>query len=134
MIVALGALVGMLGGVVTAAPALARGPKWQFVQVPPSLTLKALYCGFKIRQTFPVDRAYAKILKSSDGSMTSLINGSVKTTFTNLSTGKTINANISGPAKKTESADGSLVFESEGLTAIALEPPDAKRFGLPTCS
>jgi len=72
------------------------------------------------------------ILKSSDGSMTSLINGSVKTTFTNLSTGKTINANTSGPAKKTESADGSLVFASEGLTAIALEPPDAKRFGLPT--
>lgn len=64
--------------------------------------------------------------------MTSLINGSVKTTFTNLSTGKTINANISGPAKKTESADGSLVFASKGLTAIALEPPDAKRFGLPT--
>jgi len=57
---------------------------------------------------------------------------SVKTTFTNLSTGKTINANISGPAKKTESANGSLVFASEGLTAIALEPPDAKRFGLPT--
>ena len=78
VIVALGALVGMLGGVVTAAPALARGPKWQFVQVPPSLTLKAMYCGFKIRQTFPVKRAYAKILKSSDGSMTSLINGSVK--------------------------------------------------------
>jgi len=64
--------------------------------------------------------------------MTSLINGSVKTTFTNLSTGKTINANTSGPAKKTESADGSLVFASKGLTAIALEPPDAKRFGLPT--
>ena len=63
--------------------------------------------------------------------MTSLINGSVKTTFTNLSTGKTINANTSGPAK-TESADGSLVFASKGLTAIALEPPDAKRFGLPT--
>jgi len=55
-----------------------------------------------------------------------------QTTFTNLSTGKTINANTSGPAKKTESADGSLVFASEGLTAIALEPPDAKRFGLPT--
>ena len=65
--------------------------------------------------------------------MTSLINGSVKTTFTNLSTGKTINANTSGPAK-TESADGSLVFASKGLTAIALDPPDAKRFGLPTCS
>jgi len=36
VIVALGALLGMLRGVVTASPALARGPKWQFLPTQPT--------------------------------------------------------------------------------------------------
>ena len=67
-----GALLGMLGGVVTASPALAgRGHKWQFGPIEP-FTLPALFCGFKVRVTPVVNKEYTKILKTADGSMTFL--------------------------------------------------------------
>jgi hypothetical protein len=134
VIVALGALLGMLGGVVTAAPALARGPKWQFQPVPPAITLPAVFCGFKVRVTFPVDREFAKILKASDGSMTTLGTGSLFASFTSLATGKTITENISGPAKFIVSPDGSVTELARGLNSPVLTPADAARFGLPTVS
>ena len=133
VIVALGALLGMLGGVVTAAPALARGPKWQFNAPPPGpVILPADFCGFQIKATFPADKEYIKVLKTADGSMTFLITGALTVTNTNLSTGKTISANISGPGKVTFFPDGSLLSEGKGHNIIALFPADARRFGLPT--
>src|SRR5262249_57450951 len=90
VIVALGALLGMFAGVVTASPALAgRGHKWEFLPFKP-FPLPAAFCGFKVRVTAPVNKEFAKILKASDGSMTGLFTGSAKWSFTNLSTGKTI--------------------------------------------
>ena len=54
MIMALGTLAGMVGGVVTASPALAgRGHKWEFMPAPPAVTLPASWCGFKVRLTPP---------------------------------------------------------------------------------
>src|SRR5262245_56033588 len=77
VIVALGALLGMLAGVVTASPALAgRGPKWQPPGGPP-FTLPALYCGFKLRVAFPVNHEYTKVLHHADGSTTFLFTGAV---------------------------------------------------------
>lgn len=132
VIVALGTLLGMLGGVVTASPALAgRGHKWELVQAKP-FTLPALFCGFKVRVTFPVNKEFTKLLKASDGSMTMLGSGSLKTTYTNLSTGKAITENVSGPAKVTMHADGSITFRGKGHGGHFLSPADAKRFGLPT--
>jgi hypothetical protein len=66
VIVALGTLLGVLGGVVTATPAFARGPKWHFAAAKP-FTLPALFCGFKVRVTPVVDKSFFKVLKTSDG-------------------------------------------------------------------
>jgi hypothetical protein len=130
VIVALGTLLGMSGGVVTAAPALARGPKWQFNAGQP-FTVPADFCGFQIGVSFPVDKEYFKVLKAADGSMTLLVTGSLTLSNTNLSTGKIITANISGPGKITFLPDGSVITEETGRAVYALVPADAQRFGVP---
>ncbi len=130
MIVALGALLGMFGGAVTASPALARGPQWQLLSAEP-FTLPASFCGFEVGVTFPVGKEYLKVLKTSDGSMTFLVTGLATASFTDLGTGKTITENVSGPGKITEFPDGSVTLSQEGLTAKFLAPADAQRFGLP---
>jgi hypothetical protein len=129
-IVALGVLLGMFGGVVTASPALARGPKWQFVPKSP-YTLPAEWCGFEIRVTYPVNREFFKILKASDGSLIVLFTGSVITSYTNLETGKTITENTSGPSKTIVFPDGSYTALERGRNELNLGPAYAARFGLP---
>jgi hypothetical protein len=133
LIVALGALLGMLGGVVTASPALARGPKWETVPADP-FTLPATFCGFEIGVSFPVGREYSKLLKASDGSVITLTTGSLIASLTNLDTGKTITENVSGPGKFTVFDDGSTIMAFKGLTGFFLTPDQAKQFGLPTAS
>src|SRR5215469_287500 len=72
VIVALGAMLGIFAGVLTASPALAgRGHKWQTGPAKP-FTLPASFCGFKIRVTTVVNKEYTKILKTADGSKTFL--------------------------------------------------------------
>jgi hypothetical protein len=133
VIVALGALLGMLGGVATASPALARGPKWQVVPAEP-FTLPSLFCGFKVRVAPQVNKRFSKLLKASDGSMTFLHTGFFTVSYTNLQTGKSITENASGPVKFTVSPDGSAILAAKGRTGNFLSPADAKRFGLPTVS
>jgi hypothetical protein len=134
VIVALGALLGMVGGLATASPALAgRGPKWEIVDYEP-FTLPAEFCGFDIGVSFPVNDQYSKLLKTSDGSVATLATGSLRVSLTNLETGKTITENISGPSKTTVSSDGSAVIAFKGLTAFAIEPAQAEQFGLPNVS
>jgi hypothetical protein len=131
VIVALGALLGLLGGVMTASPALARGPKWQFQPKSP-MTLPAAYCGFEIRVTFPVNREFEKILKSSDGTMIGLFTGSVTDSFTNPANGKTITENVSGPSKTIGFPDGSFTTMENGRNEELIGPAAAARFGLPS--
>src|SRR5205823_12535160 len=97
MIVALGALVGMVAGLMSAGPALAgRGPKWKIVPLEP-FTLPADFCGFPVGISWSVNNEYSKILKAADGSMIVLITGVDKVVGTNLSTGKTLPPqNVSG--------------------------------------
>lgn len=134
VIVALGALLGMLGGLLTVSPALAgRGPKWEFLAFKP-FTLPAVFCGFKIRVTLPAAKEYEKTLKASDGSMTTLVTGSLKLTFTNLGNGKAVTENVGGPSKLTFHRDGSLTVRARGRSGFFLSPADAKRFGLPGVS
>jgi hypothetical protein len=135
VIVALGALLCVLGGVVTASPALAgRGPKWQPPSGPP-FTLPASFCGFKLRVTFPVNKEYTKVLKTADGSMTFLFTGAVTVSYTNLQTGKTITVPENGPGKFFGHPDGSFTEVHTGRNGpFILAPADAKRFGLPTVS
>jgi hypothetical protein len=133
VIVALGALLGMFAGVVTASPALAgRGHKWQMVTARP-FTVPGL-CPFKVRVTFPASKEFFKLLKASDGSKIFLTTGSLKATYTNLGTGKAIAENVSGAGKVTEHPDGSVSVRSTGHTGMFLSPADAKRFGLPAIS
>ena len=135
VIVALSALLGMAGGVVTAAPALAagRGDGWQFTNAQP-FTLDASFCGFQVLLTEPVDQEFFKVLKTSDGSMTFLITGFTTVSFTNLSTGKTITVPVPGAGTATVTSDGSLFLAVNGPLVNILAPADAQRFGLPTLS
>jgi hypothetical protein len=133
VIVALGALLGTLAGVATASPAFARGPKWVFDQRG-SFTLPAFFCGFEVQVAPVANKEYSKVLKTSDGSMTVLATGTLKISYTNLQTGKTITVNRSGPGKVTVFADGSEVVTAKGPGGLILAPPDAQRFGLPTVS
>jgi len=132
VIVALGALLGMFTGVLTASPALAgRGPQWQPPGGPP-FTLSASYCGFKLRVAFPVNHEYTKVLHHADGSTTFLFTGAVTASYTNLQTGKTITVPENGPGKATIGADGSITEVHTGRSGFILSPADAQRFGLPT--
>jgi len=132
VIVALGALLGLLGGVVTAAPALARGPKWQ--PVPDGSVTLTGFCAFDVLLAVPVAKEYFKELKASDGTTTLLATGSVRISVTNLETGKTIAENVPGSAKVTEYSDGSTLLMTRGRIGFILPPADAARFGLPPLS
>jgi hypothetical protein len=143
MIVALGALLGMFGGVVTASPALAdRGPKWVIAPAPDPLDLPLTLgngeiggdCGFPVRVTFPVNSQYLKVLKTDDSMTTFLVTGSLTASFTNLGTRKTITQNISGPSKVTVFPDGSAVVEFKGLTLFIITRDQAQQLGLPAVS
>ena len=129
--VVFGAVLGMLGGVVTASPALARGPQWQVLTAAP-FTLDPSFCGFAVGVTFPTGNEFIKLLKTPDGSMVFLVTGSVFASYTNLATGKTVTQNISGPGTFTTFPDGSVTEAAKGLNAFFLTPADAARFGLPT--
>jgi hypothetical protein len=130
VIVALGALLGMFGGLMTAGPALARGPQWELVP-PDPFTLPADYCGFAIGGSVLVDKEYQKILKAVDGSMILLSTGALTIVSRNLSTGKTVTAKISGPAKTTIFPDGSSIVRKKGLSAYAIPPALAHQSGVP---
>ena len=135
VLVALGALLCVLGGVVTASPALAgRGPKWQIGPAAP-FTLPASFCGFKLLLTTVVNKEYTKVLKTADGSMLFLFTGAVTVSYTNLQTGKTITVPESGPGKATIHSDGSITEVHTGRNGpFILTPAHAKQFGLPTVS
>jgi hypothetical protein len=131
--VALSALLGMLGGVVTASPALARGPKWQIVPAAP-FTIDASFCGFAV-EVVPTTNEFIKLLKTPDGSVIELLTGSAFASLTNLATGKTITENVSGPGTVTFFPDGSVTTAAKGLNGpVVLAPADAARFGLPIVS
>jgi hypothetical protein len=129
LIVALGALLGMIAGAVTASPALARGPKWQFVPLTPTFTEPAALCGFEIQGTQLVDKIYVKTSTAPDGSTIQKFTGTGKIALT--ANGKTITANVSGPAQLTINTDGSSLFVGRGLEPVGLAPADQARFGLP---
>jgi hypothetical protein len=136
VIVALGALLCVLSGLVTASPALAgRGPKWQPPGSIPPFTLPASFCGFKLRVAFPVNKEFTKVLKTADGSMLFLFTGAVTVSYTNLQTGKTITVPENGPGKATIHSDGSITEVHTGRNGpFILTPAHAKQFGLPTVS
>jgi hypothetical protein len=133
VIAVLGALLGMVGGLTTASPALARGPEWQVFPAPP-FTLPATYCGFDVGAAAVTDKEFVTILQNPDGSTTFLVTGTLTASFTNLETGKTVIEDGSGPAKITVNPDGSVIELRKGPNFAILTPAEAARFGLPTVS
>ena len=131
VIVALGALLSMVGGVVTASPALAggRGDGWEFVDF--GSGFDSMNCGFLVHATQDVDKVFVKELKTTNGSTILLFTGSAKITFTNPANGKSVSVNTSGPAKVTINADGSSSFRATGNEPNDLSPADQQLTGLP---
>jgi hypothetical protein len=132
VIVALGALLGLFGGVATASPAHAggRGDGWELFPFEPG-TLPG-FCQFPVFVDSPVNNAFQKVLTSPPGATILLLNGSLRMSFTNENTGKTITENVSGSGKAIVNPDGSLSIRQEGhLGLITLEAADAERFDLP---
>ena len=130
MIVALGTLLGIFGGAVTTAPALAvggRGDGWVFQDFGPGFT--TTNCGFLIQATQDVDNVFMKALTAPDGSMIMLSTGAAKITFT--ANGKSVTENTSAASKGTVNPDGTATFVSMGPMPIDLLPADAARLGLP---
>jgi hypothetical protein len=138
VIVALGALLGMLGGAATATPALAggRGDGWMFqTELTQTFNLPADFCGFPIVLKFDVVNAFGKEFTAPDGSTILLFNGSLKGTWTNPDNGKSISVNSPGPTKATVSPDGmTITLADTGPTAVILTPADAAVVGVPPVS
>jgi hypothetical protein len=137
VIVALGALLGMVGGAAAATPALAvggRGDGWQFIDEL-NQTFNIDSCGFLIVLKFDVNNAFGKGFTAPDGSMILLFNGSLKGTWTNPANGKSISVNAPGPTKVTVSPDGmTITLADTGPTAVILTPADAAVVGVPPVS
>jgi hypothetical protein len=122
VIVALGALLGIFAGVLTASPALAgRGPKWEFAPGE-TVTLPSSFCGFAVRVT-PVSKQFVKVLKSTDGSETVLITGTLTLSYTNLSTGNAVTEKPASTSSTfTANADGSVTVANRGHAPLFLSP------------
>jgi hypothetical protein len=137
VIVALGALLSVIGGAATAIPALAaggRGDGWQFIDEL-NQTFNIDSCGFPIVLKFDVNNAFGKEFTAPDGSMILLFNGSLKGTWTNPANGKSISENAPGPTKATVSPDGmTITLANTGPTAVILTPADAAVVGVPPVS
>jgi hypothetical protein len=132
LIVALGALLGMIAGAATASLALAdgRGDGWVFQDFPPGFTSDN--CGFHIEATQDVANVFTKTLKTASGSTILLTTGAAKITYTNLTNGKSVTEVTSGPAKAIiNPVDGSSTFRATGHEPVDLSPTDQQRFGLP---
>src|SRR5215472_17825493 len=127
MIVALGALLGMFAGVMTASPVLAgRGPKWS-IGPPTPFTFDASFCGFPVLVTPVVNGEYTKVLKAADGFTTFLFTGPFSASLTNVQTGKTITEKMNGPGKFFGNPDGSFTEVHTGLNGpFPLAPADAR--------
>jgi hypothetical protein len=74
-----------------------------------------LVCSFGVRIEFPVNKQFATTFPPEpNGDVVQLLTGRVVQRATNLSTGKSITDNISGPVRVTFHADGSFTVESFG--------------------
>src|SRR5262245_8252302 len=130
--VALGALLSMLGGVAAATPALAggRGDGWELLDLPKTFTVGADVCGFEIQGTQLVNKQFQKEFEAADGSTIFLSTGALKDTLTNPANGKSVTVST-GPAKFVGHPDGPLTALEKGHQTGILPPADADRFGLP---
>jgi hypothetical protein len=113
------------------APASANNDPHRIPFPSPPFDLPASYCGFPVHLAATVDREYATVSTSPDGSTVYKITGSIFVTVTNLTTGKSVTVNASGPATETVAPDGTTVtIDGRGL--FLLYAANGTQFGLPS--
>ena len=71
-------------------------------------------CGFDVRLDLVNNETQTSFFDNSGKLVKQVISGSSFGTFTNLSSGKTINVNFSGPAQFTFNPDGSITISADG--------------------
>jgi hypothetical protein len=77
-----------------------------------------LICSFAVAGEFVVNKEFATIFPPEpNGDVVVLVTGRLVQRLTNVSTGKSITVNISGPGRFTFRADGSLTIESFGRSS-----------------
>jgi hypothetical protein len=104
---------------IAATPASANNDPHRIYLAAAPFDLPASLCGFPVHVEPLVDREYATMRTNPDGSTTYKVTGSLFVSLTNTTTGKTITANVSGPASSTFSADGTtLTFAGNGLSLV----------------
>jgi hypothetical protein len=93
--------------------------------------LDTSYCPFPVHVAFPVDHGYASVTASSDGSTVYRVTGSLFARITNLTSGRSIVVNASGPGIFTFRPDGATVIGSfHGR--VLLYAPNLTEHGFPS--
>jgi len=129
------AAVLLMTGLLATAPARAQSQRPQTLAGGDPVLLKAPdYCvGFDVLITYPTFNQYIIQESESNGVVTYHITGHATALVTNVSTGKSIKLNISGPGKVTFNTDGSFSAVAAGPNLLWTEsskvPP-----GVPTIS
>jgi hypothetical protein len=88
-----------------------------------------LACSFAVGFEFLVNKEFAKTFPPQpNGDVVVLINGRLVERLTNVSTGKSITLNVSGPGRFTFHADGSATLEAWGRSSNFFGPGQAFLF------
>jgi hypothetical protein len=87
-------------------------------------------CGFPVHVEVDVNKEYGRESQTPDGSSVLKVTGSFVETFTNLTNGKSITLNASGPLTVTSPVGTTLgIVEAHGLTVVYVT--NGAEFGLP---
>jgi hypothetical protein len=126
-----GALLLALTSLVAAPPALANNdPHRVFLPAGP-FDLPVGFCSFPTHFDVVANKEYGKITTLPDETTIIKVTGTLKLRATNVSTGKTVLLNASGPATITIYPDGSVTFDSSGHLLNYLPAASAGLFGFP---
>ncbi|MDP9235386.1 MAG: hypothetical protein M3P01_12685 [Actinomycetota bacterium] len=126
-----GALLLGLTGLVTAPPALANNdPHRVFLPAGP-VDLPVGFCSFPTHLDVVANKEYGKITTLPDGTTIIEETGTFKLRATNVTTGKTVLLNASGPGTITIYPDGSVTVDGTGHWLIFNLSAAAASFGFP---
>jgi hypothetical protein len=105
--------IGVFALVAMATPATAAEVTRSPLPSSGSVNLPHL-CGFDVRLDLVNNETLTSFFENDGKLVKQVISGSSFGTFTNLSSGKTINVNLSGPAQFTFNPDGSITISADG--------------------
>jgi hypothetical protein len=111
--------VGVFALVAMATPATAAEVTRTPLPTTGTVSLPHL-CGFDVRLDLVNNETQTSFFDNNGNLVKQVISGSSFGTFTNLSSGKAINVNLSGPAQFTFNPDGSLTISADGPQGFAV--------------